>query len=117
MRSWTSMHLARRWMEKRFAPFSLMCGRAEPGLRRKTILGAAREPQIEDAMRLLSSRKIARPNGALPAIWAAFAQQAAWKDWLIAALLILNATTILASARLAAREPDVVMVGPDGKST
>ena len=52
-----------------------------------------------------------------PAIWAHFAQQAAWKDWVIAALLILNATTILAGARLASKEPDVVLVAPDGKST
>jgi|SRR5882724_274277 len=68
-------------------------------------------------MSLISSRKIARPNGALPAIWSAFAQQAAWKDWVIAALLILNAVTVVASARLVARGPDVVVVGPDGKST
>src|SRR5437870_369801 len=62
-------------------------------------------------------RKTAGPRGAPPAIWAHFAQQAAWKDWVIAALLILNALCIIAGARLAAREPDVVMVGPDGKST
>src|SRR3954471_16714833 len=52
-----------------------------------------------------------------PAIWAHFARQAAWKDWVIAALLVLNALTIVAGSRLAAREPDVVVVGPDGKST
>ena len=43
-----------------------------------------------------SSRKSLSP----PAIWAHFAQQAAWKDWVIAALLVLNATTVLAGARL-----------------
>src|ERR1700674_1235241 len=68
-------------------------------------------------MRVFSSRKIDGRHGALPAIWTAFAQQAAWKDWVIAALLILNAITLLASARLAARPPDVVLVGADGKST
>src|SRR5689334_19390693 len=68
-------------------------------------------------MSLFTSGKIAGPNGALPAIWAAFAQQAAWKDWVIAALLILNGVTVIASARLAARDPDVVVVNPDGKST
>lgn len=52
-----------------------------------------------------------------PAIWATFAQQAAWKDWVIAALLALNVVTVLASARLAAKEPDVVLIAPDGKST
>ena len=58
-----------------------------------------------------------RKTGAPPAIWAHFVQQAAWKDWVIAALLSLNALTILAGARLAARGPDVVLVTPDGKST
>ena len=52
-----------------------------------------------------------------PAIWAHFAQQAAWKDWVIVALLVLNATTVVAGARLAAKQPDVVLVAPDGKST
>ena len=60
-----------------------------------------------------SSRKSVSP----PAIWASFAQQAAWKDWVITALLLLNATTVLAGARLAAKQPDVVLVAPDGKST
>jgi len=64
-----------------------------------------------------ASRKNARPTSAPPAIWAYFAQQAAWKDWVIAALLILNALTIVAGARLAARGPDVVTVTSDGKST
>ena len=68
-------------------------------------------------MSFFSSRKIDGRNGALPAIWSAFAQQAAWKDWVMAALLILNALTILVSARLAARDPDVVIVSPDGKSS
>jgi 4-amino-4-deoxy-L-arabinose transferase-like glycosyltransferase len=59
------------------------------------------------------SRKTASP----PAIWAHFARQAAWKDWVIAALLLLNGVTVLAGARLAGKEPDVVTVAPDGKST
>ena len=59
------------------------------------------------------SRKSLSP----PAVWALFAQQAAWKDWVIAALLVLNVATMLAGARLAAREPDVVLVAADGKST
>ena len=60
---------------------------------------------------------MSKPTAAPPAIWAHFAQQAAWKDWVIAALLLLNVVTVLAGARLAAREPDVVVVGPDGKSS
>lgn len=68
-------------------------------------------------MTLLSSRNASDSNRPPAAIWASFARQAAWKDWVIAALLILNALTIVAGSRLAAREPDVVVVGPDGKST
>jgi hypothetical protein len=59
----------------------------------------------------------ASPPGSPPAIWAAFARQGAWKDWVIVALLCLNALTIVAGARLARREPDVVLVAADGKST
>jgi hypothetical protein len=59
------------------------------------------------------SRKTLSP----PAIWAHFARQAAWKDWVIAALLLLNGATVLAGARLAGKEPDVVTIAPDGKST
>lgn len=59
------------------------------------------------------SRKTASP----PAIWAHFARQAAWKDWVIAALLLLNGVTVLAGARLAGKQPDVVTIGSDGKST
>ncbi len=51
-----------------------------------------------------------------PAIWAAFAQQAAWKSWIIVALLVLNGLLVLAGTRLARRLPDIVVVGPDGKS-
>ncbi len=58
-----------------------------------------------------------RLPGSPPAVWAAFARQAAWKDWVIVVLLCLNALTIVAGARLARREPDVVLVAPDGKST
>lgn len=65
----------------------------------------------------LSSAKHAFPPGTPPAIWARFAQQAAWKDWTIVALLTLNGLLVIAGARLAHREPDVVVIGPDGKST
>ena len=65
----------------------------------------------------LSSAKNVLPPGTPPAIWARFAQQAAWKDWIIVALLTLNGLLIIAGARLAHREPDVVVIGPDGKSS
>jgi len=55
--------------------------------------------------------------GAPAAIWTAFARQAAWKDWVIVALLCLNALTIVAGVRVAKREPDIVVVAGNGKST
>src|SRR5438105_12635847 len=70
-------------------------------------------PTTSEANMNSSPRKSLSP----PAIWAHFAQQAAWKDWVIAALLVLNVTTVVAGARLAAKQPDVVLVAPDGKST
>ena len=59
----------------------------------------------------------ALPPGSPPAIWSAFARQAAWREWVIAALLALNAVTIVAAVRVARKDPDVVLVAPDGKST
>lgn len=52
-----------------------------------------------------------------PAIWAAFARQGAWKDWVIVALLALNGLLVIVGARLARRDPDIVLVSPEGKST
>ena len=51
------------------------------------------------------------------AVWAAFARHAAWKSWVIIALLVLNGLLIIAGTRLARRPPDIVVVAPDGKST
>ena len=68
-------------------------------------------------MTWLSSRKETGSDRPPAAIWASFARQAAWKDCAIAALIVLNASTIVAGSRLAARDPDVVLVAPDGKST
>src|SRR5437016_11830698 len=57
------------------------------------------------------------PPGSPPAIWTAFARQAAWREWVIAALLALNALTIVAAVRIARKDPDVILVAPDGKSS
>src|SRR5207302_15042 len=51
------------------------------------------------------------------AIWTAFARQAAWREWVIVSLLALNALTIVAAIRAARRDPDVVVVASDGKSS
>src|SRR5207302_6062619 len=57
------------------------------------------------------------PPGSPPAIWMAFARQAAWREWVIAALFALNALTIVAAVRVARKDPDVVLIAPDGKSS
>ena len=57
-----------------------------------------------------------RPLGP-PAIWTAFARQAAWKDWVIVGLFSLNVLLVIAGVRVARREPDIVLVAADGKST
>jgi len=57
------------------------------------------------------------PPGSPPAIWTAFARQAAWREWVIAALIALNALTIVAAVRVARKDPDVVLIAPDGKSS
>src|SRR5215470_4544408 len=80
-----------------------------PGRPRHRHLRTARETRL---MRL----KIL-PPGSPPAIWTAFARQAAWREWVIAALVALNALTIVAAVRVARKDPDVVVVAPDGKSS
>jgi len=57
------------------------------------------------------------PPGSPPAIWTAFARQAVWREWVIAGLLALNALTVVAAVRVARKDPDIVVVAPDGKSS
>jgi hypothetical protein len=45
------------------------------------------------------------PPGSPPAVWTAFARQAAWREWVIVALLALNALTIVAAVRVARTGP------------
>ena len=52
-----------------------------------------------------------------PTVWAAFAKQAAWKNWVLILQLAVICLLLLANMRLAQREPDVVVVTPEGKST
>ncbi|HTP52978.1 MAG TPA: hypothetical protein VMK42_19975 [Anaeromyxobacteraceae bacterium] len=58
-----------------------------------------------------------RPQGAPPAIWAAFAIQGAWKSWTIAGLLGTVALLAVAVARLATRPPEVVLIDANGIAT
>ena len=52
-----------------------------------------------------------------PAIWTAFARQGAWKNWMLLLQFALNVLLALAAIGFSRKEPDVVLVEPDGKST
>lgn len=59
----------------------------------------------------------ARPPGAPPAIWLAFAKQGAWKNWVMAGQLLVIFFLLAVCVAVARTEPDVVVVTPEGKST
>lgn len=52
-----------------------------------------------------------------PAIWAAFAAQGRWKNWVIVAQLMCNGIMAVAFVGVVTRQPDVVVVGEDGSGT
>jgi len=52
-----------------------------------------------------------------PAIWSAFARQAAWKSWVLLLQLAIIVLLVVCVIGLSHKEPDVVLVTPDGKST
>jgi hypothetical protein len=56
-------------------------------------------------------------RGSPPAIWSAFARASAYKTWLIASELAVIVLLSVANIRLGRREPDVVVIGPNGKGT
>lgn len=59
-----------------------------------------------------------RPPGAPPAVWHAFARQAAWKSWAVIGLLCALLLSLVANVRLATRPPEFVVVdGATGEST
>src|SRR5438105_61695 len=95
-------------------------GRARP-LKAQPPSPAARVPPLRRPLPTTRETRVMRlkvlPPGSPPAIWRAFARQAAWREWVIAALLALNALTIIAAVRVARKDPDVVLVAPDGKSS
>lgn len=59
----------------------------------------------------------ARPPGAPPAVWLAFAKQGAWKNWVMAGQLLAIFFLLAVCVVVARTEPDVVVVTPEGKST
>jgi len=59
---------------------------------------------------------VSRPP-TVPAVWAAFANASRWKSWALLAQFGLNAFLLAVALSLARRDPDVVVVAEDGKST
>lgn len=52
-----------------------------------------------------------------PAIWAAFAAQGRWKNWVMAVQLLALFCMMLLCLAVARTEPNVVVVGPEGEGT
>jgi len=72
----------------------------------------ARPPAIPPAT--ANTRRLpARP----PAIWAAFARQGAFKNWMLVLQFALNFTLATAAVGFSRKQPDVVLIDPEGKST
>jgi hypothetical protein len=52
-----------------------------------------------------------------PAIWAAMVRQSQWKSWALFLAYALCALEGLVVLKLAHKEPDIVLIAPDGRST
>lgn len=52
-----------------------------------------------------------------PAIWVAMVRQAQWKSWALVLAFALCALEGLVVLKLARKEPDIVLIAPDGRST
>jgi hypothetical protein len=70
-------------------------------------------PQAQPTATVRTPRVPSRP----PAISAAFARQGAWKNWVLLLQFALNFLLVVAAIGFSRKEPDVVLVEPDGKST
>ncbi|MGO9829692.1 MAG: hypothetical protein ACLPJH_06090 [Myxococcaceae bacterium] len=68
------------------------------------------------ATALLRSSAALRPAHP-PAIWAAMVRQAQWKSWALVLAFALCALEGLVMLKLARKEPDIVLIAPDGRST
>jgi hypothetical protein len=69
-------------------------------------------PTPPPALRTVTARPISAP----PAVWSSFVRQGAWKTWVLVGQFFVIALLLGLLFALARREPDVVVVQPDGKS-
>jgi len=63
-----------------------------------------------------ASLRTPSPTAPVPAVWAAFAAQGRWKNWVLIVQLFLILTLIYANTSFVKKEPDVVLIQPDGTS-
>src|SRR3989338_7015657 len=52
-----------------------------------------------------------------PAVWAAFAQQGRWKNWVLAGQFLVIAFLLAVCVSIAQQPPDIVVVAEDGAGT
>lgn len=58
-----------------------------------------------------------RSMGRAGAVWTSFARQGAWKNWVLAGLLVLNILQALLAMGMANKPPEYVLVDSDGKTS
>jgi hypothetical protein len=73
----------------------------------------AREPSASTPTLQSAGWKPASP----PAIWAAMTRQSQWKSWALVLAFALCALEGLVVLKLARKEPDIVLIAPDGRSS
>ncbi len=78
-----------------------------------TALNASTQSKPSAVEQSPTARALASP----PAIWAAMVRQAQWKSWALILAFALCALEGLVMLKLADKEPDIVLIAPDGRST
>jgi hypothetical protein len=75
------------------------------------------QPSPERPPEAFVLRPTAWALGSPPAVWAAMARQSQWKSWALVLAFALCALEGLVVLKLARKEPDIVLIAPEGGST
>jgi len=79
--------------------------------------GPADPPSRSGDVGALRLANVAGTGASPPAIWAAMVRQGHWKSWALVLAFALCLLELLVMLKLARREPDIVLISPDGRST
>ena len=79
--------------------------------------GIAEQPSGSAGVGTVRLANVAGTPASPPAIWAAMVRQGQWKSWALAVAFALCVLELLVMLKLARREPDIVLISPDGQST